>query len=163
MERLAQQLNAAVICIPGAWVEDKRLTLSLHWRAVPFWAAGQLRRLVREVTAPYLKDGLIRETCGKRVIEFRPSVNWGKGDVIAWMRRYGDSRKETLQPLCIYFGDDRTDEEAFRAVNRHGGISVFVGSRRWLSSGRWWLRSPREVRYMLAQILHARRQTVRSA
>jgi trehalose-phosphatase len=56
----------------------------------------------------------------------------------------------------MYFGDDQTDEDAFRVVNHYRGISVFVGSSPRLTAARWRLSHPDDVGETLASILQER-------
>lgn len=157
LRRIAGELKAALQPIPGAWVEEKGLTLSIHWRNVPESARRRFRRLVAQSLAPHLKQRSIRVTEGKRVIEIRPPVPWDKGEVILWLCSRLRGCCEGREPLVVYFGDDRTDEDAFRAVNRLRGISVLVGRPTRRSAARYWLKDPREVHTWLVELSRVRR------
>jgi trehalose-phosphatase len=157
LRRVARTLTIALRPVPGAWVEDKGLTVSLHWRAVPRAAHRALQQRVARAIAPYRSRRQIVVTRGKRVIDIRPPVRWGKGEAVDWLSRHlRPSSSSRAQPTLLYFGDDQTDEGAFRAVNRSRGISVFVGPRPRATYARWWARDPREVREALTRILHER-------
>ena len=146
--RIASRLRRVLRRVPGAWVESKRLSLSVHWRAVPIKASKQFHRLVREALAPWSRDGRVRVTSGKRVIEIRPPAAWGKGAAVNWlMRAYRPPRGGV-----VYIGDDWTDEDAFRSVNRAHGISIFVGSPGILTAARWRVRGPQQVRGLLHRL-----------
>ncbi len=124
--RVAAQLRHALHDIPGAFIEQKRLSLSVHWRLVAPRDLARFRQRMRRVLAGWVASRAVRVTRGKRVIEIRPPVNWDKGRAVLWlMKRYGFAGSEVW-----YFGDDATDEDAFRAVNRAGGTTVFVGRDR---------------------------------
>jgi trehalose 6-phosphate phosphatase len=96
--------------IPGVLVEDKGLTLSVHSRRVAREDVDRLRRAVEEATRG--RAGL-RVTEGKEVLEIRPAVDWHKGRAVEFLL-------ERIDPPAgapvLYFGDDRTDEDAFRAL-----------------------------------------------
>jgi trehalose 6-phosphate phosphatase len=152
MVRLGRELSGAIRRIPGAFVEQKGYSLSVHWRAVAPEHARRFHRLVTQMLSPWRDLGEIRVTLGKRVIEVRPPVAWHKGSAVEWlMRRYHRKGGEVL-----YLGDDRTDEDAFLAVNRLGGISVCVGSRAWVSDASWRLEGPAQVLDLMERIAEER-------
>lgn len=156
LTQIAGELKAALRPIPGAWVEEKGLTFSVHWRNVPRTLRRTFHQRLRRYTVPLEAEGLIRLTRGKRVVEARPPVQWGKGEMVTWILRHLIPRRSSAKPLVMYLGDDETDEDAFRVANRCRGLSVFVGRRRSATRARWWVRSSREVREVLARIVEAR-------
>lgn len=148
VRRLARQLPEALRSIAGVWVEDKRLTLSVHWRQTPASRRAACRRLVRRCLAPYVARGVVRVTRGQCVLEIRPPLAWHKGAAIAWLVR----RLRRPRPLIVYLGDDQTDEDAFRMTNHLGGLSVFVGDRPRATAARWRLRHPQAVCALLERL-----------
>jgi len=157
LKRISGTVKAAVRPIPGAWVEEKGLTFSIHWRAVPRPAQRTFHRLVEALMAPHLKRGLLRRTHGKRVIDVRPPVDWGKGTAVAWLVTRINGRDASRRARIGYLGDDETDEDAFRTVNRLGGVSVFVGHRGRRTAARHWLKDPTDVRAWLTELDRSRR------
>jgi trehalose-phosphatase len=147
LARIGAELRRALRTVRGAIIEAKGLSLSVHWRLVPKARQRIFHRRIREVLAPWEARGAARITTGKRVVEVRPPVAWHKGHAVEWLLR----RRSGISTV-MYVGDDRTDEDAFRSVNRCGGISVFVGSDPQGTAARWWLRSPREVARLLQRI-----------
>ena len=143
LQRIARTLASAVRGLPGAWVEDKTLTCSVHWRGVAPARRRALRRIIARSLAPWQRQ--IRVTRGKCVWEIRPPVDWGKGAAIAWLVRWLPQPKNQRRPLLVVLGDDQTDEDAFRMANRRGGVSIRVGGRSRASAARHRLRSPRRV------------------
>lgn len=158
LKRVIRDLRAVQRQVPGAWVEDKQWTLSLHWRGVPESDRGRLQRLAARVMAPYRQQEQVRLTSGKRVIEVRPPIRWGKGEMVRWLYQRMRAATHAPPPLLIYLGDDETDEEAFRAVNAYDGVSIVVGSAPHTSAGRWWLRRPSDVHRLLTRLLRTRCQ-----
>lgn len=152
LKRIAGKLRAALQPIPGAWVEEKGFTFSVHWRAVPRSAQRTFHQLLKALTAPYLKPGGIRLTRGKRVVEIRPAVDWDKGIVVDWLLKRLAGRDASTRHWITYLGDDQTDEDAFRVVNRLGGTSVFVGDPRRRTGARYWLKDPQAVHSWLAEL-----------
>ena len=113
LSRIHSTLTAALAPIPGAIVEEKTLTLTIHYRAVPPPQAPQVDALVTQAAAPHTQSGHLRLTRGKMVIEVRPAIPWHKGKAIETIRN-----SHPDHPFLIYFGDDQTDEDGFQARNK---------------------------------------------
>ena len=152
MARLSRELARAIRSIRGAFVEPKGYTLSVHWRGVAARDARAFHRAVEAVLRPWLSRRAVRVMPGKRVIEVRPPVRWDKGSAVEWLAGRWRHRRGEL----MYFGDDRTDEDAFRAVNRRGGVTVHVGPRARSTAARWRLGGPRDVVKILEQLEETR-------
>ncbi|HKP74903.1 MAG TPA: trehalose-phosphatase [Longimicrobiaceae bacterium] len=122
LERAAAGLRAALEGIPGAWVEDKQLTLSVHHRQTPSERVPEVREIMHRVVAGL--EG-VHLTEGKQVIEVRPNVDWNKGRAVLFLL---DQMQPPASAPILYFGDDRTDEDAFRALAEHsaGAEGVLV-------------------------------------
>jgi trehalose-phosphatase len=146
---IAQRKLAQVLAgIPGAFVEHKGLTLTVHYRAVAEALTARVESAVAEATAAQVHAGELRLTRGKKVIEVRPAIPWDKGRAIERIRdECGDL------PLPVYFGDDRTDEDGFKVVQEMGGIAVFVGEARQGTVALHQLESPKEVAETLRLLL----------
>ena len=100
-------------------VEDKGSSVALHFRRAPE-RERELRELVAGATTAQDGHQVMRRTM---VLEIRPT-HAGKGTAI-------DRFPETppfVGRLPVFAGDDITDEDGFTAVNRHGGISIKVGT-----------------------------------
>ena len=105
---------------PGAWLEDKRFSFSLHYRAVersaqPAFGAGVRRRV-------HAYAGRARLVHGKRVFEVMPAPEWDKSHALR--RWLGGLPQGTL---VLFFGDDSNDEPVHTRVRQHGGFAVAVG------------------------------------
>ena len=130
--------------LPGAIVEHKGLTLTVHYRAASREDVTAIEQGVSSAASPFVENGQIRLTHGKMVVEVRPNIPWDKGRAI---ERIWDECGDA--PLPIYFGDDRTDEDGFRAVQAKDGVAVFVGEPREGTVALHQLESPREVEEVL--------------
>ena len=75
---------------------------------------------------PWIAAGRLRRLEGKLVVEYLPNVACHKGDAVVWIARDVESAIGR-QPWVMFLGDDLTDEDAFRAIER--GIGILVGSR----------------------------------
>ena len=147
-------LAGALAHVPGILVEDKGLTLSVHYRATPEPLAGKVDDVVAATAGPYVESGQLRLTRGKMVVEARPAIAWDKGKAIEKIHRHAriTGNPENV-PFPVYFGDDRTDEDGFRAVQDMGGLAVFVGESRQGTVALHQLDSPAEVCEMMRLIL----------
>lgn len=148
---LAHTLTLALADVPGSLVEDKGLTLSLHYRQVEPAGILQVRRAVRDLALPLARLGKLRITRGKKVYEFRPPLEWDKGRAIAWLLEQWHNNK-ARKALPLFLGDDRTDEDGFRETMRLGGIAIRVGKAR-RSLAPYYLLSPAEVGELLERLL----------
>ena len=159
LRRIAGQLCTALGTVRGSRVEAKGVSLSIHWRQVAARDVARFRRVVQRVLRPWVAGRHVRVTRGKRVVEVRPPLAWDKGRSVEWIAR--QARHPRRVRVC-YLGDDRTDEDAFRAVNRLKGISIVIGRRR-LTAARWWLMDAQEVHELLQRILDVRDHRTRPA
>jgi trehalose-phosphatase len=144
-------LNKALGKIGGVLVENKGLTLSVHYRTVAEDKTDEVRNIFERVIATARSLGKVRTTSGKKVYEVRPAVAWDKGKAIALLVE--KNRKPKGEILPLFLGDDLTDEDGFKVINEYGGISIFVGDETGDSAARYFLRSPAEVEELLGMLL----------
>lgn len=123
--------------IKGVLLEDKGLTLSVHYRDVMGIFSEELEAVVKSIVN-HCKEKFIM-TCGKKVYDIRPNINWDKGRGLLKLTQLLD-KKGTFK---IYIGDDRTDEDAFRVMGKRD-ISIRVGYKR-SSLASYYLKDPKEV------------------
>ena len=154
LDRMQATLSGALADTPGAFVEDKGLTLTVHYRATPEPLAGRVDSVVTATAKPYVESGQLRLTRGKMVVEVRPDIAWDKGKAIEKIHRHSrESGNPGDSSFPVYFGDDRTDEDGFRAVQELGGLAVFVGEPRQGTVALHQLDSPAEVSETMRLIL----------
>jgi trehalose 6-phosphate phosphatase len=104
---------------PGVELEDKGMTLAVHYRAAPR-VGGLLARDLRRLLAR--EGGEIALCRGKMVFELRDARYTKATAVEAFF-----ARPPFAGRLPVFVGDDITDEDGFEAVERHGGIAMPVG------------------------------------
>lgn len=146
LDLVQASLSDGLTGVPGAFVEHKGLTLTVHYRATPEPLASEVDDVVAATAKPYVESGQLRLTRGKMVVEVRPDIAWDKGKAIEkihWHIRDSGNPGDSLLP--VYFGDDRTDEDGFRTVQALGGLAVFVGEPRQGTVALHQLESPAEV------------------
>jgi trehalose 6-phosphate phosphatase len=138
-----EQLSIHLSSIPGLWVEEKHFSFSVHFLDVPKAAQPHARRKLRSLLSPYQKTLSVIENL--RDAEIVPRHIAGKG---AAVQQFLD--KPARSPvLAFYFGDDLSDESAFKAVGK--GISVRVGAAR-PTRARYSLRDPEAVTAVLTKL-----------
>lgn len=143
LESLAQTMACRLQPFGGAFVENKALTISVHYRCVARQQWDDLRRLVEDSVAETRHR--FRLTLGHQVLEIRPRLNWHKGRVLRWIK--GKIGRPNI--LVLYLGDDETDEDAFDALREE--ITIKVGNPED-SSAHFHVASPDHVREFLYQL-----------
>ena len=148
MGRIYQLLELELGAYPGVVGENKGLSLSFHFRQTPREIVPQVEEGFHRTVAPATESGLIRITTGKRVLEVRPNLDWGKGHAISQIQAAHPEAQ-----LTAFFGDDLTDEDGFGAVQRSGGVSVLIGPPGQPTRADYRLDSPQEVAETLRLLL----------
>jgi len=144
LKKIRNELAKRITRIKGAFMEDKGLSLSLHYRMVREKEISLIKYIFREVTGRYSSKNFFKVENGKKLLEIRPNVNWDKGKAVLWLLSKRQFIFKDDKMLPIYIGDDVTDEDAFRVL-KNKGISVFVGSPDKKSQAKYYLKSPEEV------------------
>lgn len=123
----------------GFIVENKGVALALHYRQ----AARPIAHYVRDSFEQFItqRTTSLRPRHGKMVLEALPKIATKATAVRTLWRQVGDQ----FEP--VYFGDDLTDEDAFRELAAHG-ITVLVGEPR-RSAARYRVGRPADVVRML--------------
>ena len=151
VDRIKEELRQKISRIQGAFVEDKGLTLSLHYRLAKKKEIPVLKKIFKETVTLYLLRNKIRVKSGKMVIEVRPPAEWDKGKVVLWLlaKSFIVSKGESILP--VYLGDDVTDEDAFCAI-KNKGLTILVGKPK-KSHAQYYLKDHNEVQDFLKRIL----------
>lgn len=143
--------------IEGAFVEDKGVTLSAHYRLVDKKDIPLVKEILYETTILHEVRGDIAVRPGKMVLEVRPPVDWDKGKAALWLlaRRkfFLKEERESGEILPVCLGDDVTDEDMFRAMKKRG-LTVFVGRPRG-SEADYYLKGTSDVYRFLTEVKKA--------
>jgi trehalose-phosphatase len=116
----ARELEPIVAAVTGAKLENKRWTLSVHYRLAARDAVPPLREEVERVAL-----GLrLRMTDGKEIVEVRPVAHIDKGTAVVTIgeRLHAFDDKASV----VFAGDDRTDEDAFRSLRARSRRAVTI-------------------------------------
>jgi trehalose-phosphatase len=146
LKRLAAALAKDVESIDGALVEDKGLTLSVHYRLVDVERRGQVRRAVEAGLAN--AGHPFSMTQGDQAYEICPAMDWNKGNAVTRIK----DQVGKPNVLLVYLGDDATDEDVFAAFP--DGITVKVADTTD-TAAHYRLEGPADVRRFL-EWLHSR-------
>ncbi len=145
LQELAEELTRRLQPVAGAFVENKCLTASVHYRGVASTEHEHVQQIVRQALS--LKENDFLMASGNMVHEIRPNVPWDKGTGIRWIREQmnlGDA-------LNFYIGADLADEDTLAAIT--DGIPVHVGSSEG-ASARFQLDNPAHLQRFLAWLLN---------
>lgn len=153
IEDIVRQLSTRLAGIEGVIVEDKGLSLSVHYRLVKESQEQVVAETFREVTSPRLRDGKIRVSSGKKVLEVRPPIDWHKGKAVETIKKELEKVIGNEIKPVIYLGDDTTDEDAFKVLHRPQGWSIYVGQENPSSNAEYFLKSTVEVETLLSRML----------
>jgi trehalose 6-phosphate phosphatase len=96
------------------WLEDKGLTVALHWREAE---DEQAARAWLENVAVRAQEAGLEARWGRKVLELRPPVEADKGTAVRALLEERDLQR------ALYAGDDTTDLDAFRGLD---GLEVAV-------------------------------------
>ena len=132
---LAQKLQ-------GTFYEEKHYGYSLHFRHTPQFGPEVMAHMLEQVSGNTEFNLLQASMAG----EIRPN-GVDKGKAIEWFMR----RPEFAGHYPVFFGDDLTDEDGFKAVEKMDGCSVLIGARR-PSAARYQLPNPERLRALLAKL-----------
>ncbi|RPJ42823.1 MAG: trehalose-phosphatase [Deltaproteobacteria bacterium] len=143
---IANSLKKILGNLPGILFEDKESILAVHFRLVPKSHHEKIFQEMEAFTRQWGENW--RVTRGKRVFEIQPRVDFHKGKAIR------DLLKDVSAPglLPFYFGDDQSDEAAFRFL-RGKGVTVFIGPPDMPSAGEFFLEDPAEVAEFLKRLI----------
>ncbi|KAI4328899.1 hypothetical protein L6164_021217 [Bauhinia variegata] len=143
INKILEDLKRKTKSIKGSMVEDNNFCISVHYRRVKNEKdVGILKQMVQSTMKAY-PDFII--SGGKKVMEIRPNVKWNKGHALKYLLdALTSGSNENVLP--VYIGDDRTDEDAFKAIGEIGqGFPIIVSSTVKETKASYSLRDPTEV------------------
>ena len=141
LDNVLEALRTCAAECPGVFVEDKELSMALHYRQAPIY--GETCRRAAKAAA---------QTAG-------PEFEVLEGNMVAEVKPRGADKGMAIEAFLseppfagrtpVFCGDDVTDEHGFRAVNERHGVSVKVGNET-PTVARWRAASVDEVVAWLA-------------
>ncbi|MDF2940787.1 MAG: otsB [Gammaproteobacteria bacterium] len=146
-----QQVHKALLkqlgAIKGIFIENKKYSLSVHFRLVAESELGKIQQAINSTLARH--NNLICRG-GKKVFEIRSNIGWDKGKAVLWL--LSSLNLESPDILPIYIGDDTTDEDAFLAL-KNNGLGIIVTPHRQPTKAKFSLKNPAEVQKFLEMLI----------
>ena len=138
--------------IEGMHIEDKGLSVSLHYRLVKKAKDVEfIMKTLTNITKPYLEKKALSLSTGKMVYEIRPPVRWNKATTIQWLLTNYFPLNFGEDALLIYLGDDKADIQVFNTL-KGKELTIFVGNPSDTSAANYYVHSPEEVKVFLEHL-----------
>lgn len=137
-----REARARLGILPGIWLEDKILSLAVHYRGASAAIVRVAHAALLEILEPLRRN--LSSMNGEKVWEILPREIAGKGATIR-----GLLATRAAGTLAIYVGDDAADELAFSAIPDQ--ITVHVG-KKTNTCARFLLQNPAEVLRFLTRV-----------
>lgn len=141
LQALIEELKPIVARWPGAFIEDKRLSFTVHFRLAEE-AGPELTRLVSKAVSR--SGGRLRMLPGKMSVEVQPNVAWDKGRALTTLLDQWN-----VGSRAAFFGDDTIDEPAFVALRERGGLTCCIVSEHRPTAAEFLLPGVREMNVVL--------------
>jgi trehalose 6-phosphate phosphatase len=149
LEQLTRDLRRLLPDLPEARIEDKGLSLTVHYRQLEDALIPELEKRMRQLELP---DGIGMHE-GKKVFEFRPRISWNKGAAIREVLQ----RFHIADAATVFLGDDTTDEDVFDRLDA-SAFTVHVGPAINESRARFYASDPQDAVSCLAALEEKVRQ-----
>jgi trehalose 6-phosphate phosphatase len=151
VQGLSRALSPRVTGKPGAFIEDKDLSVAVHFRESPPEIQAEVSAAFEQLTRPAIETGRLRVMRGSSVLELLPNIPWNKGDAVRWIDARV-RRREGGSILPVYFGDDVTDQDAFRELEGRG-VRIAASDR--VSGGDFTVDGPEGITAVLTALADA--------
>jgi trehalose 6-phosphate phosphatase len=150
VQSIWRAVEAEVGAIDGVFIENKHLSLSIHYRQIDDEA--EQKRVQDGVRRVFDREpGGLRLTTGKRVLEIRPDIDWHKGKALLFILE-DIQRAHGVEMMPLFVGDDKTDEDGFEAIAGRGA-GVLVGAADAVTAATSYVRNPDETVDLLERLL----------
>lgn len=145
LTRLVRRLREMLSIYPGAWLEDKQIGFTIHYRHVDASQADSLRVQCEEALEPYSDQ--FRILGGPMAIEVSPELGWNKGTAVRAILDHFRINRTAL----LYAGDSENDAEALETVASLGGVALGIGPEAPATAS-YHLESPGELEALLTSL-----------
>lgn len=142
------EVDAQLNSIPNVCVQLKKYCIALHYRNVDEVYIRQIFQAAEQIVQ---RTPELKLLSGKKILEIRPNMDWHKGKSMQWIAQ----QRQLNHPeyFHLFFGDDLTDEDAFRSLSATYGIGILVGNHGYPTYADYQLNSTEEVQLFLEILL----------
>lgn len=151
LKQLKSELTNRLTKIKGALIEDKKTSLSLHYRLANKADIPAIKSVFKSTITCVKMEDQIKTFSDKKTLEITPNISWNKGKIVLLILTLLHSLLKHKNIMPIYIGDSLTDEDAFRVLKKYG-ITVLVGSSKRTQAD-YYVRNTCEVKELLEKIL----------
>ena len=132
----------------NAWVEDKRVSITFHYREAPAEMHEEMRRTATEI----IQSHGYRANQAHFAVEAKPPVEWNKGFAAEFILEttFGKNWKDTVK--VVVAGDDVTDEDAMKKMKGQGATFRVTKEDSIETAADFLLEDPVEVAHLLKWI-----------
>lgn len=124
---VAERLRQETRDLPGVFVEDKQVSIALHFREADADAQRQAIETFAAAAGPAIERGALRLMRGSYVLELLPNIDWNKGSAVRWIDARVQQHKG--RTFVVYIGDDVTDQDAFAVAEEADGLAIAASDR----------------------------------
>jgi len=151
LKKAKAKLKTGLKPIKGVILEDKGPILAVHYRKVKPKEQRKVVTIFNKTLNSDLDKTLFKVGCGKKVLELRPKISFGKADVVRFFHK---KFKKTKFDLTLFFGDDLTDEDVFKILKKPD-LGIRIGKSKD-SKADLYLENPRKLLGLLSYISQAK-------
>lgn len=120
MQAVAELVVPAIQGYPGAWIEQKPLAFTVHFRQVSRDDVPFLKQSLANTLSRF--EGSLVSLEGSMAMEVLPDVGWTKGDALDFVVQQGNQ-----EAFPLYAGNDANDADAMEAALAYGGVTIGIG------------------------------------
>ena len=144
---------------PGCALEDKDVAVGVHFRNADPDAAPALMAAFFDWWLQHGDPAAFQVAAGKKVFEIRPRTTTNKGTAVLGLLERMHGEHWPVRTMAVYAGDDTTDEDAFKALERNAGehaMTILVSEAERRTQARWRVASPAHVQGLLQGLAASR-------
>ena len=138
----------------GIKIEDKKYTLAFHYRLLPNEKIKRNIEKFENIVNIIDTKKTLDLIYGEKVVEIRPK-GWDKGKAVVEIL---NNVAKSDNYLPIYIGDDTTDEDAFREIEKQG-ITIFIANKtNKPTAAKYWLKDTNDVLMFLKSLTNIKKE-----
>lgn len=100
------------ICHDGAWVEDKKYSITFHVRPVPVEFHKELLKTATDI----IRNRGFTANPAHMAVEAKAPIKWNKGLAAEYILKKKFGENWTREANVIFMGDDTTDEDVMSVL-----------------------------------------------